>query len=79
MHQDELDAAWVCLTQHLPLSRFLTFPGVCFSQNFATLFHVAAAHRVHFAENHSLSSSEDISALSLPPQNDRANVVLSQW
>lgn len=38
--------AWACLTQHLPLSKFLTSSGVCFSRTLAALFHAAATPRV---------------------------------
>lgn len=38
--------AWVCLTQLLPLSEFLTPTGYCFSRGLAALFHAAATHRV---------------------------------
>lgn len=38
--------AWVCLTQLLPLSEFLTPSGSCFSPTLAALFHAAATHGV---------------------------------
>jgi hypothetical protein len=37
---------WAYLTQHLPLSSFLSSSGVYIPRSFATLFHAAAAHRV---------------------------------
>jgi hypothetical protein len=42
----DVELAWVCLTQLLPLSRFLTFSGVCVSHTLAALFHAATAPRV---------------------------------
>jgi len=39
----EARSTWVYLTQHLPLSAFLTPAGVFFSRSLATLFHAAAA------------------------------------
>lgn len=41
-----IEPTWVCLTQLLPLSRFLTSSGVCVSRTLAALFHAAATHRV---------------------------------